>query len=98
MLLGPLKDFELFGQTIGDPSLAETVKKLYMNSTAPSSRTTSKTGENHYRRFALKYTILPLTPFTPLKLTLKGLTLTFLIATKMMQITLALQFLTIRVT
>ena len=51
-----------------------------MNSTASSSRTTSKTGENHYRRFALKYTILPLTPFTPIKLTLKGLTLSFFIA------------------
>ena len=50
-----------------------------MNSTASSSRTTSKTGENHFRRFALKYTILPLTPFSPIKLTLKGLTLSFFI-------------------
>ena len=70
----------LFGDILGDIDLAETLWKLFCNSTAESTKRTYAVSSNHFRRFVASCDYLPLVRYIPNQLSQNGLILCFFTA------------------
>ena len=67
----------MFGDLLADFSLASTAAQLFENATVSASKKTNKCGQNHFRRFALKYMGSYFIPKNHHQLSLRGLVLCF---------------------
>ena len=70
----------MFGDLLADFSLASTAAQLFENATVSASKKTNKCGQNHFRRFALKYMGSYFIPKNHHQLSLRGLVLCFFTA------------------
>ena len=78
--VGPAWDFKLFGDLLNHCTLTTTAVLLLDNATLESSRKSCKSGNNQFRKFALKYMGAHFVPKKYYQLSIKGLVLSFFTA------------------